>query len=81
VTLRWSETAVDHLQHIYDFIAGVGPEDGQRSEFAANVVESIIRMAERLLDFSQLGHAGRVEGTREVILTPLSLCTGFTSPM
>jgi plasmid stabilization system protein ParE len=45
-------------------------EDGQRSKFAANVIESIIRMAERLLEFSQLGHAGRVERTREVILTP-----------
>jgi toxin ParE1/3/4 len=59
------EAAYDDLDRIYAWIA----KDRPRSAHAA--VERILQSADRLGRFPHLGHAGRVSGTFEWVVTGL----------
>lgn len=64
MTLRWSETALQDLISIYDYIALDKPAA------AAATVEKIIQAAEQLERAPWLGHAGRYKATRELVHPP-----------
>jgi toxin ParE1/3/4 len=65
--LRISEGAFRDLDALYDYLARDNPDA------AAQTVEKILQAAERLEAHPQLGRAGRVGGTRELILPPYVL--------
>ena len=58
----WSPTALDHLQAIYDYILADNPAA------AIDVHEEIERASGLLKDNPRLGHPGRVEETRELVV-------------
>lgn len=60
--LIWSPTALHHLQEIYDYILADNPSA------ALDVHEEIERMVRSLKDNPRLGHPGRVEETRELVV-------------
>jgi toxin ParE1/3/4 len=64
VKLRWSETAGQDLEAIYDYIAQDNPDA------AAVTIEKIIEAAEQLTIHSQIGRLGRHKGTRELVRPP-----------
>ena len=61
--LRWSEPASGNLCAIYEFIALENPIT------AAETVEMLVRIAERLLFYPQLGRKGEA-GTRRMVHAP-----------
>ncbi len=64
MTLRWSEIARWDLDQIFDFICIDHPFA------AADTLLGIVKAADRLLKYPMLGHAGREQGTRELIVAP-----------
>ena len=65
--MRWTPLAVSHLRAVYDYIAG-------ESDVAAEaILERIFSAVEFLERHPDLGRAGRVAGTRELVVsnTPL----------
>ena len=65
--VRWSYPALEDLRTVYNYIAEKGNLD------AAALVDYLIEAGERLGTFPQLGRAGRLEGTRELIVPPFVL--------
>jgi toxin ParE1/3/4 len=63
--LRWTEAAADDLERIADYLFETTPLH------AARIVLSIYESPRQLLTFPALGRPGKVEGTRELVLTPL----------
>jgi toxin ParE1/3/4 len=63
--LFYAQAAIDDLSSIIDYIALDSPAAAQE------VFESIVAAIERLADFPDLGHVGRVPGTRELSITRL----------
>lgn len=61
--LKWTQAALDDLDTAARFIA----EDRPRA--ATAVATRILEAAEGLLDFPNLGRAGRVRGTRELVVS------------
>ena len=61
--LRWSQPASEDLCAIYEFIAQENPVA------AAETVEMLVRAAERLASYPQLGHKGAA-GTRRMVHPP-----------
>lgn len=62
--LEWSEAAKADRRHIYDYIEANNPRA------ALAVDERIKEAAERLALFPMSGRSGRVEGTRELVISP-----------
>ena len=62
MALRWTKTALRSLDEIASFIA---QDDPQR---ALSFVRDLRDKTERLAQFPGLGRAGRVPGTRELVL-------------
>jgi toxin ParE1/3/4 len=61
--VRWTTDAADDLARICDYIAGERPEAARR--LALDVLHAI----EGLCAFPNRGRPGRVQGTRELVLT------------
>ncbi len=61
--LRWTEGAVENLRSAYGYL------DAENPAAASDVIDQIVSALERLERFPQMGRAGRVEGTREVVVT------------
>ena len=59
----WTPLAVAHLQSAWEYIS----RDSSAS--ADSLIERIFGAVERLQQYPQLGRAGRVDGTRELVIT------------
>ncbi len=64
--IRWSPVAAEDFSSIIHYIRRDSPEAAQR------VAKVIYDGASSLSDFPYKGRAGRVEGTRELPLSPLA---------
>jgi toxin ParE1/3/4 len=64
--LRWAEEAAADLERIANYLFQNAPER------AAELVREIYNAPAELLTFPYRGRAGRKEGTRELVLLPLS---------
>lgn len=62
MALKWTRTALRNLDDIAAFIAADKPADATR------FVQELRIATEKLLSFPGLGRAGRVPGTRELVL-------------
>lgn len=62
MAIRWTRGALRNLQDLLDYIAADNP--GRATSFAQELKDKI----ERLEEFPGLGHAGRLPGTREMVL-------------
>ena len=65
MTTHWRQYAVNDLANIRDTIAKDNPVA------AGTVIERILRSVERLERFPLSGRAGRVTGTREIVVAGL----------
>jgi toxin ParE1/3/4 len=63
--LRWAREAADDLERIADYLLAHSPDR------AAELVRSVYEASAALLAFPNRGRSGRIEGTRELVLTPL----------
>ena len=63
--VHWTIDAAEDLERIYDFIAEDRPESARR------VAQDILEAVKALTTLANRGRPGRVEGTRELVLTPL----------
>jgi toxin ParE1/3/4 len=63
VKLRWTDGAVEDLESAHDYLEAENPKA------AGEALERIISAVERLERFPQMGRAGRVEGSRELLVT------------
>ena len=63
--LHWTRRALRRLDEIGSFIAAENPAS------AAKVVNRIVAAAERLADHPNSGRAGRLNGTRELVLADI----------
>jgi toxin ParE1/3/4 len=63
VKLRWTDGAVEDLQSAHDYLEAENPEA------AWEAVARIMSALERLEQFPYIGRAGRVEGSRELVVT------------
>ncbi len=61
--LFWAQYALDDRNAIFTYIESENPNA------AVHVDEEIARAVRRLLDFPESGRPGRVEGTRELVIT------------
>lgn len=60
--VRWLRTALANLNAEAEYIARDNPEAASR------VVDAIVTAVERLAEFPAMGRAGRVPGTRELVV-------------
>ena len=69
VTLRWSKRSKAHLQAAWEFIAR------DNAKAADELIERILDAAEALERHPHMGRAGRIQGTRELVIpsTPFIL--------
>ena len=63
--VRWTIPAADDLERICDFIAEDRPQSARR------VAQEIVDAVKALSTLPNRGRPGRVEATRELVLTPL----------
>jgi addiction module RelE/StbE family toxin len=63
--IRWSPAAAEDFSHLIEYIRRDNPQAAQR------VAKAIYESANSLRDFPYKGRAGRVEGTRELLLPSL----------
>ena len=70
--LRWRLSAVSDLADIRDFISENDPEA------ARAVVDRVLRSVDRLASFPKSGRAGRVPGTRELVVPGLPYIVVYT---
>jgi toxin ParE1/3/4 len=63
VRLHWTPIAIAHLRAAYEYVAGENVAAGEA------LVERIFSAVERLEHYPQMGRSGRVEGTRELVIT------------
>lgn len=63
--IRWSPAAADDFSRIIEYIRRDSPQAAQR------VAQSIYEAASSLTHFPNAGRAGRVQGTRELLLPSL----------
>jgi addiction module RelE/StbE family toxin len=72
VNIRWSPTAVSDLKSIRDYIARDNPTAARKT--AARIKDA----ANRLINFPLSGRAGRVPGTRELVIPGTSYIAAYT---
>jgi addiction module RelE/StbE family toxin len=70
--IRWSPTAVSDLESIREFIAKDNPSAARK--IANRIKESV----KRLINFLLSGRAGRVLGTRELVIPGTSYIAAYT---
>ena len=70
--VRWSPTAVSDLESIRDYIARDSPSAARK--VANRIKESV----NRLSNFPLSGRAGRVQGTRELVIPGTSFIAAYT---
>ncbi len=70
--IRWSPTAVSDLEQIREYIAEDSPSA------AGKVANRIKESVNRLIDFPLSGRAGRVPGTRELVIPGTSFIAAYT---
>jgi toxin ParE1/3/4 len=70
--VRWSPTAVSDLESIRDYIAKDSPSAARK--VANRIKESVIRLS----NFPLSGRAGRVSGTRELVIPGTSYIAAYT---
>ncbi|WP_420237115.1 type II toxin-antitoxin system RelE/ParE family toxin [Telmatobacter bradus] len=58
----WSPLAIEDLEAIHAYIAEENPSAARK------IAQIICSAAEKLADFPELGRAGRVTGTRELVV-------------
>jgi toxin ParE1/3/4 len=63
--VRWTTDAADDLERICDYIAESSPDSARR------IAQLIVEGVGSLNTFPNRGRPGRVEGTRELLFTPL----------
>jgi toxin ParE1/3/4 len=63
--LRWSEEAANDLERITDYLFEKTPEH------APELLRAIYDAPAALLDFPRRGRPGKIDGTRELVLSPL----------
>jgi toxin ParE1/3/4 len=63
VKLRWVEGAVEDLQSAHDYLEAESPKA------ALDTVDRIMSAVQRLEQFPNMGRAGRVAGSRELVVT------------
>ncbi|MFZ0395816.1 MAG: type II toxin-antitoxin system RelE/ParE family toxin [Terracidiphilus sp.] len=63
--LRWSKRAIRRLASIHHYIAKDSPEA------AARVAAAVVEAALRLEEYPLMGRVGRIEGTRELVVSGL----------
>ena len=63
--VRWSSDAADDVERISDYVAA------DRPETALRIALDVVRRVDALDTFPDRGRLGRVQGTRELVLTPL----------
>jgi toxin ParE1/3/4 len=61
--VRWTTDAADDLERICDYVARERPEAAHR------IALDVLRVIEDLRTFPNRGRPGRVQGTRELVLT------------
>lgn len=61
--LRWTNSAVEDLESAHDYLEAENPKA------AWDAVARIMSAVERLEQFSQMGRPGRVDGSRELVVT------------
>jgi toxin ParE1/3/4 len=71
LTVRWLKAALDHLAAIYAYIAR------ENEPAAVRVSERIMRAARHLEAHPRMGREGRVEGTRELVLTDIETVIAY----
>lgn len=63
MTIKWLDSAIDHLEGIAEYIAEHDPQVARR------VIRTIRDAVQHLTAYPEMGRAGRVEGTRELVVT------------
>ena len=58
----WSRRAIGHLAHLRAYIARDNPDA------AARTATTLLAAVDRLAAFPNVGHPGRVSGTRELVI-------------
>jgi len=69
--LLWSPTAVSDLQSIREYIARDNPSAARK------IAERIRESVNRLIEFPLSGRAGRVPGTRELVIPGTSYIAAY----
>ncbi len=75
MTVRWTETASDDLESVYDYIAG------DNASKAHTLLERIDSAIEALIRHPEMGRVGRRAGTRELILAPYIVIYRIADPV
>jgi addiction module RelE/StbE family toxin len=63
VKLDWTPLAISHLRSTHQHIARDNPAAAEK------IIGRILDAAERLADYPSMGRPGRIEGTRELVIT------------
>jgi toxin ParE1/3/4 len=63
--IRWTTAATTDLESITDYLFEKTPQN------AAQLIRKIYEAPQTLKNYPNLGRAGKKEGTRELVLTPL----------
>jgi toxin ParE1/3/4 len=71
--IDWTEQAARQLDQAYDYIALSNSED-----VAAKVAMQIITNVQQLIAFPMSGRAGRVPGTRELVILNTPFIAAYT---
>lgn len=61
--LRWTDGAVEDVRSAHDYL------DAENPKAAWEAVDRIMSAVERLQQFPHMGRSGRVEGSRELVVT------------
>ncbi len=64
LALRWTKVALGDIEQAFEFIVA-----DARPEAAKNVIAKILSGIEQVRVFPELGRAGRVVGTRELVIS------------
>jgi toxin ParE1/3/4 len=71
VKIDWTPLAISHLQSTHDYIAR------DNSAAAGKIIGQILGAAERLANYPNMGRAGRIEETRELVVPGTSFIVAY----
>jgi addiction module RelE/StbE family toxin len=71
VKLRWTDGAVEDLRSAHDYLEAENPR------LAWEGVARVMSAVERLEQFPHMGRPGRVEGSRELVVTGTPFVVGY----
>ena len=64
MTVRWTQAALRDLESLHDYIV----QDSESA--AASTVDRVLAGIDALANHPEMGHKGRIAGTRELVLAP-----------